>query len=188
MPSHPKTKELARVIGDQKSTALFRDSIEVPEGPPVPPPYLEGRALQFFNDKVRQAPWLHESDSQSLALWCEAQDEYETLREAGKNWSWKAGVKHLQLTSDLGFTFAARAKAEVVLDRVKRKWREEYGVSRKPKLQRNAHASIKLKTREKLEDDADVRDDDEEETSPEINGYEPGLNGDTREPAFFESV
>lgn len=187
-----KTKALTQVTGGRYSAVLFRDSVEVPDMPPVAPPYLEGRALKFFNDKVRQAPWLHASDSESLALWCEYQDRYETLREAKRVWSWKEGVKHFNLTVELGFTFAARAKAEVVLDRVKRKWREEYGVSKKPKLQRNANAPIKLRTREKLDDDDG--DDDEEETPAETNGHEPGykLNGHEREhngdSSFFESV
>ena len=104
----PKPTALHVVQGTLRSGRhAGRDDEIQPEGAPVKPTFLKGRAARIWTEYVRICFWLTAADSHVLAAWCALGAELERSVEkvpAARIAQWRG------LGGDLGISPAARAK------------------------------------------------------------------------------
>jgi hypothetical protein len=85
----------------------------MPEGQPVMPRWVEGRAVELWADLVRMCFWLREPDSYKMALWADltAKIEDQTYRD---KLSMSELGKWMNLGSELGLDPISRARMGMV--------------------------------------------------------------------------
>lgn len=69
--------ELVEILGDPSRRGVPENEPR-PQGAPVKPDYLEGRASSVWDRKVAVSPWVKAPDADTLGLWCRYQAEIET--------------------------------------------------------------------------------------------------------------
>jgi phage terminase small subunit len=85
----------------------------MPDGDPVMPAWLNGRAVELWVELTRICFWLKQPDSYKLALWCErtAQLEDPMIRGA---WTNIDRTEWRQMGSELGLDPISRARMGMV--------------------------------------------------------------------------
>jgi phage terminase small subunit len=79
----------------------------MPEGKPVPPNWLTGRALELWNETLGFGFWLTRADTYKLASWCDRQADFERSRET---WTAADRREHRSAGSELGLDPTSRAR------------------------------------------------------------------------------
>jgi phage terminase small subunit len=104
--ARPKPTILKLVQGNPGHRRIPRGE-PMPSGKPVPPNWLNGRAVELWDEVSSLAFWLTEADSYKLAAWCDRQADFERSR---KTWTAADRREHRSAGSELGLDPTSRAR------------------------------------------------------------------------------
>ncbi|OGA59977.1 MAG: hypothetical protein A3G81_26090 [Betaproteobacteria bacterium RIFCSPLOWO2_12_FULL_65_14] len=102
----PKPTLLRLVEGNRGRRPIPRGE-PMPEGAPVKPKWLKGRAAALWDEVLAFAFWLTVADSYKLAAWCDRQRDFERHR---KTWTAADRREHRSAGSELGLDPSSRAR------------------------------------------------------------------------------
>jgi hypothetical protein len=81
----------------------------MPEGKPVMPKWLKGRAAELWDEVLTFGFWLTVADSYKLAAWCDRQADFEKPAHR-KEWTAADRREHRASGSEIGLDNAARSR------------------------------------------------------------------------------